>query len=57
MRQVFQLAPDDDRPFRVGHMMDDDPEETAGAEGEEKGKGEEPRKAELLAARRTRRPR
>ena len=29
-REVLELAPDDDRPFRVDDMVDDDPKETTG---------------------------
>ena len=34
---VFQLAPHDHAPFRVGGVMHDRPEETAGAEREVEG--------------------
>src|SRR4051812_35966989 len=46
-RDVFQLAPNHHRPFRIDRVMDNDPEKAAGAEGEEIGKTEEPGKTEL----------
>src|ERR1700719_4085066 len=47
-REVLELAPDDDRPFRVHDVMDDDPEETAGQHREIKGEGEKPGETELF---------
>src|SRR5262245_6914550 len=44
---VFQLPANDYRPFRVGSVVNDDPEEAADANCEEKGKGKQPRETEL----------
>ena len=46
-RDVFQLPPNDYRPFRIGRVMNDGPEETAGAEREVKGETEQPGETEL----------
>src|SRR5207237_10095740 len=45
---VFQLPPDDHRPFRVRSVMHDRPEKAAGAQGEEESKGKQPGETELL---------
>ena len=38
MADVFQLAPHDNRPLRVRHVMHDDPEKTAGQSVKKKAK-------------------
>src|SRR5438477_12454301 len=45
---VFQLPPDDHRPFRVRSVMHNRPEKAAGAQGEEESKGKQPGETELL---------
>src|SRR5437763_15872040 len=45
---VLELTANNHLPFRVGRVMDNRPEETTGAQSEEKSKREEPRKTELM---------
>ena len=47
-REIFELAPHHDRPFRIGYVVHDDPEETAGEQREIKREREEPRETELM---------
>ena len=47
-REIFELPSHHDRPFRIGHVMHDDPEETAGEQREIKREREEPRETELM---------
>src|SRR5690349_14929761 len=47
-RDVFELPPNDHGPLRVDRVMDNRPEEAAGAEREEEGKGEQPGVTELM---------
>ena len=46
-RDILELSPNDDRPFRIDDMMHDRPEETADAKSEEEDETKEPGKAEL----------
>ena len=45
--KIFELPPNDHGPLRIGRVMHDDPEKTAGAKREEKCKAEQPGETEL----------
>src|SRR5688572_19035299 len=46
-RQVFELPADDDGPFRIGRVVNNDPEKAAGDNSEIKGESKKPRMTEL----------